>query len=295
MAQHMIIKVAFQGEMKRLPVSSSIIFVELNNKLKSLFSIQQNVIMKYLDDENDLITLTNEDEMREAVRLAQRNNLVVRIHLFTSDQQNVAVEFNIKPKNLTNESTTIPSLLSSQLPLMAADSLGASPATPMVVPVNEKERQKEKLPVVEEKPVLPNGYVTINQRTAQLSEQTATRCSQLAEEISNKTAKTCEEITKKCTKLSQNIPTPSERIDNNCAALAERTVACCDSLSNATSAKCNFLADSISSKTEEYSKIGASLDAHTGELGKRWATLADDTTARMNALSAAITQKLLAL
>jgi len=75
------IKFQFNGDIRRVKVSSKISYTEVLELITSLFKIQSDLIqMKYKDNENDLCTICSEQELREAF-IAKKDNELLRLEL----------------------------------------------------------------------------------------------------------------------------------------------------------------------------------------------------------------------
>jgi len=66
----LVLKTEFNGDVRRIPIPVNISFVELYQKIQKIYGFTSNFIFKYLDDENDLITIGSEEELEEAVRIS---------------------------------------------------------------------------------------------------------------------------------------------------------------------------------------------------------------------------------
>jgi hypothetical protein len=73
------VKVALNGEFRRFLLTEPT-FINLENTVKSLFSLEAPVTLKFLDDEKDWVLLTNDNELLYAIDLAG-SPLRVDIHI----------------------------------------------------------------------------------------------------------------------------------------------------------------------------------------------------------------------
>lgn len=298
---HLIVKVCHQGEIKRVAVNLAIPLDELRIKLATLFNQPTGtpVVLKYLDDENDLITLSQEEELQEAVRLAQKNNLVLRVHMFLPNQPLPAADFKVARTSRAD----VPSLLSSQLPVLtnsiATTALSASSSSVSSAPAAASSAPVLSVIVVE-RHYLPVSQ--IGQRTAAISTETSALVEKNAAEVSSKTAHmsdvTSQTVTDVARKTQANVELlskPSSQVTN----AADLTVGTCESVSEATSAKVSALADVIAvqmaKQAEHASQANAQNAAQNAELSRHWAVIASDTASRVDELSAALVQRLLSL
>jgi hypothetical protein len=289
----LIVKVCHQGEIKRVAVPLAVALAELRIKLATLFGLPTGtpVILKYLDDENDLITLGEDEELQEAVRLAQRANLVLRVHMFLPNQPMPAVDFRRSAASSSSSSAPVPSLLSSQLPQLtsalsstAAAAVAASPSGSSV-PVS--------LSVI----VVEHHHGAIAQRTATLSSATSALVEKNAAEVTAKTQQQADQTATVVEDLSRQTSARVEQLAPALAVsvLADRTANQCEGVAQVTTNKVNALADVVAVEVTRLSEKAAQPNPQIAELDRRWAVVASDTAARVNELSAALVQRLMNL
>jgi hypothetical protein len=69
-----VLKLYYNNEIRRIALSEKVSFSTLTNLVKELFSSSKllgNFVLKYLDNEEDVITVASDQELSEAFRLAQ--------------------------------------------------------------------------------------------------------------------------------------------------------------------------------------------------------------------------------
>lgn len=67
-----VLKFYFSNEIRRIALSEQVSFANLSELVRSLFpSLSGKFVLKYRDNENDLITVTSDQELAEAFRVAQ--------------------------------------------------------------------------------------------------------------------------------------------------------------------------------------------------------------------------------
>lgn len=294
---HLIVKVCHQGEIKRVAVSLAIPLDELRIKLATLFNLPTGtpVVLKYLDDENDLITLSQEEELQEAVRLAQKNNLVLRVHMFLPNQAVPVADFKVTRASRAD----VPALLSSQLPVLT-NSIPASTAL-SVSSVPAPAAAASAVPsapvlsvIVVERHYLPNSL--IGQRTAAISTETTALVEKNAADVASKTALvsdiTAQAVDDVARKTQANVELMAQ---SQASKAAEQTAGTCESVSQNTSAKVSALADIVAVQMAKQAESASRANANNAELDRHWAVIASDTAARVDELSAALVQRLLSL
>lgn len=68
------VKAKFEGQCRRFKVNSTLTFKQFLIQIESMFQKSfslENVTFKYVDDENDIVDLTNEEEYKEAIRITE--------------------------------------------------------------------------------------------------------------------------------------------------------------------------------------------------------------------------------
>jgi len=84
------IKSTFNGDIRRISVSSKITLEELRIKLSSLYSrFNIDTIIKYVDDEDDFITISTKEDLIEGIRIINSmETKILRIELIDKEHQN---------------------------------------------------------------------------------------------------------------------------------------------------------------------------------------------------------------
>jgi next-to-BRCA1 protein 1 len=90
-----ILKLNFDEDTRRFSLERAPDFAELVNLARSLFNIQ-NPAFRYQDDEKDMITVTSDMELREAVNLAKKTNSILKV--FVSDRNKAQTKPAETPK-----------------------------------------------------------------------------------------------------------------------------------------------------------------------------------------------------
>lgn len=286
---HLIVKVCHQGEIKRVAVNLDIPLAELRIKLATLFNMPTGtpVILKYLDDENDLITLGEDEEFAEAVRLARNNNLVLRVHMFLPNQPIPATNFKHTLTH-SNNANPAPALLSSQLPLFSSTSASPTAAAAAAAPSLSV--------IVVERHYFPLSQ--ISQRTATVSNETTALVEKNASEVSSKTAVTSDATALTMEGVARQTQLHVEKISlpaGNVSALSDKTADNCESLARSTSDKVSALADVVAMQMAKHAERAAEANANNTERERHWAIIASDTASRVDELSAALVQRLMSL
>lgn len=94
------VKALYNGERRRFSVPDAVSFAQLQSQLCSTFTVG-GMAIKYRDGENDLITITCDDELREAIVADE----ILRIELVPDSTSNVPV---VNISRAQNEHTTDP-------------------------------------------------------------------------------------------------------------------------------------------------------------------------------------------
>jgi small-conductance mechanosensitive channel len=81
------VKAKFQSEIRRFALPASSSWTTLEKTLGSLFSISEPIVVKYLDDEEDLCTISSQEEFNFALAMLKSP---LRIHIFLAGEKNVA-------------------------------------------------------------------------------------------------------------------------------------------------------------------------------------------------------------
>jgi len=138
------VKAKFQNEIRRFALPAASSWTTLETTLGSLFSISEPIVVKYLDDEDDLCTISSQDELNFAIAM-QKSPL--RIHIFQVGS----------PKQ--QEQVQAPLSLSSSRPRLHPNAPAFQPAIPPALPpqfekptpCQKGERMQAKLAQLEEK------------------------------------------------------------------------------------------------------------------------------------------------
>lgn len=113
-----ILKVKFQDETRRLTLDNFPNYVELLGTLKQLFPNLnfESISLRYMDDDDELVTISCDLELKEAQRLVEKTNV---LRLFLSG---ISLQFNLMPKYLllAEKSNAVPNInansINAQIP-----------------------------------------------------------------------------------------------------------------------------------------------------------------------------------
>eukprot|EP00456_Euglypha_rotunda_P006049 TRINITY_DN1102_c0_g1_i16.p1 TRINITY_DN1102_c0_g1~~TRINITY_DN1102_c0_g1_i16.p1 ORF type:complete len:227 (-),score=53.66 TRINITY_DN1102_c0_g1_i16:21-701(-) len=79
------IEVQFQDKSETTTIpKTGITLLQLKEKVASMFSLPKEFILKYLDDEGDAVTMTEQEELNDALQLAQEGQVLVIVAVPTS-------------------------------------------------------------------------------------------------------------------------------------------------------------------------------------------------------------------
>jgi len=96
------IEVTYEASSRVLGLQWQPKFEELKDVLSSLFpGLPEEYLLKYKDEDNDLITLTSNEELMEAVDTAQRQSRNLSIHVFAKTKSSSAVFQPASPPSST--------------------------------------------------------------------------------------------------------------------------------------------------------------------------------------------------
>eukprot|EP00026_Physarum_polycephalum_P006536 Phypoly_transcript_06584.p1 GENE.Phypoly_transcript_06584~~Phypoly_transcript_06584.p1 ORF type:complete len:510 (+),score=78.76 Phypoly_transcript_06584:83-1531(+) len=105
-----VLKIKFQEDTRRISLERAPEFHELTQIAKQLFGVQ-DPHFKYEDDEKDLVTITSNIELREAIAVSAKTNSILRI--FLNDKS--AVKTNDTPTTIPSSTIPLPQLMQSML------------------------------------------------------------------------------------------------------------------------------------------------------------------------------------
>jgi len=86
----LVVKVKYGEDTRRVTLDATPTFTDLNNLLCKLFNLSQFNV-KYLDDDGDLVTLSSDIELNEAIKVASKDS-VLRLFLFDGNSNKVPAE-----------------------------------------------------------------------------------------------------------------------------------------------------------------------------------------------------------
>jgi len=97
----LVIKAVLKDEMRRFSLEQGS-YSSLMNNIRSTFNIPDvgSLVIKYIDDEGDRITISSEQEFSEAARIARNHNAVLKVF--------ITEKFSSYPSNSVDVSSTVP-------------------------------------------------------------------------------------------------------------------------------------------------------------------------------------------
>jgi len=86
-ANTFVVKSTFNGDMRRFSCAEASTYKQLVETLSGMYGVTGQVTLKYTDDENDLITMSSDAELKEAIHLSKG---IVRVIVAQKDVQDGA-------------------------------------------------------------------------------------------------------------------------------------------------------------------------------------------------------------
>lgn len=79
----LVLKISYNDDIRRVSLENTSNFAQLTTIIRNLFKFGPNaeLVVKYEDDEKDLVTITSDLELKEAVGLASKTNSVLRLYV----------------------------------------------------------------------------------------------------------------------------------------------------------------------------------------------------------------------
>jgi len=131
---NIILKADYQGELRRVSMPLNFSLSDLLPRLYQMFNVprEKGLIVKYVDDENDLVMLDSNDELSEALRQCIASSAyVLRLFLSPSDRKSMLTLPESAPSAVATSSTMSNSLLfSGQLPPLVPLPVKTTDTTP---------------------------------------------------------------------------------------------------------------------------------------------------------------------
>jgi hypothetical protein len=235
-------------------------------------------MIKYYDDEGDLVSIETDEELHEASRLAKSHSNVLRLELFvkrdhakTNPSRPIReenVEQSVSLSNLDNSLTPLTdsikcsSIYASQLPVLPQTLKRAASNEPTPAPEHKKQRTDDALTASARRGALTQSCALmssqIKDECSELSSRTATDCTTAAQLISSQCRVTSEQMAL------------SMRGHESTAGLAESTSEHCQLLSQEISKQCELEVNATSKLSRAES---ASTSHSTQELSNQIARL----------------------
>jgi len=299
MASSVTLKVDFNGDLRRVSLPHMVTLAELRQKVATLFALPAELlILKYIDDENDLITLDAEDEMKEALRQSGAAARALRVFAFLSNEP----RRQLAAAAASSAPAATPVLCSAALTASLAGSSvtahrAATPPAPQAAPsasaTGPSEDTSDALPCGDTA-AAHQSKVKISERTAQLVEQTSERMISIAKEIEASTSTLCNETAVLCSEISskQAAKTHDAAINlEKYSKLSMDTATRVASLSEEIAARCSRLAQEMSARQASSAQL-ASAASMQPKMQSELRKLSDATSARVEALSADMSRRL---
>lgn len=93
------VKAIFDGEIRRFSLLKDAKYIQFYEQLCTLFS-SSNLIVKYTDDEGDLVALESDVELAEAISIADKEDALLRISVGVIDE---TTETKVPPPTVSTE------------------------------------------------------------------------------------------------------------------------------------------------------------------------------------------------
>jgi hypothetical protein len=299
------IKVDFNGDLRRLSLPTSLSLAELRLKVAAIFGLDASLlILKYIDDENDLITLDGEDEMKEALRQCSVTSRALRLFSFVSNEprrQLAAAAACSAPTTSTvlSSAALTASLATNAAAVAAAPSPAAEcPPAPTAESTTALASSSDSIPEApcNDTAAAHQSKVKISERTAQLVEQTSERMISIAKEIEVSTSTLCNETAMLCSEISTKQAAKTFDAAMNLekySKLSMDTAARVATLSEEIAARCSRLAEEMSARQASSAQLAAASSAlMQPKMQSDLRKLSDATSARVGELSADMSRRL---
>lgn len=210
MRESIPIKIVYNTEIRRVPICTSLEFEDLKTYVKQLFPSLVKFLFKYVDEEGDKVTVTNNSELSEALRIAQDSKSIFRLLVIPTEvppeikEKIVEIIETIPIQELEADSANekiqsqLPTPLINALPDFVQDQIG------QIVEVEKKKRITEICKEVSLN--IFNECNAISEETTKnsipLAQSISATCKALAEEIAAETKR----ITKETSETNIAIP-----------------------------------------------------------------------------------------
>jgi len=262
----LVLKTEFNGDVRRITIAANISFNEISMKVCKLYGFAACVILKYLDDENDLITIGSDEELEEAYRIGIARK-ILRLFVSVGD---APLPISLVPDVAKSKVAETPVLIAQW---------------PIVVPIETKSVPIAIPLSLSSSPLVYDANSPLLLRQQSLIESTSARVNQLSEEINQKTAKLSNE---QAIKPSHPVYIVPGEFITHINSLSSKTADMCTALSDKISAKQAELADlTLASSPELRSKL-LEIETNCNELSRK-------TNERCHDISTSLYQKLMSL
>jgi len=223
-----IIKVKDRDDIRRLCIPRSTDFEHLKSVFAQLFGLDVFVI-KYVDDENDLITLSCDEEVQEALRLT-KENAILRMYISRLDGAalNVSSFSNLSASSssipTTTERKAVTTITEKPSEVIISTTVTATEKIPVSAYTNDLAQKLAQIKFATEN--VASSSVSLSNQIAsdvsKLSEQTAAKAASITTEVIKKSEDLANKTSSKASELSKNIATSTAKISTQVAAVSEQ-------------------------------------------------------------------------
>jgi len=272
------VKIHFQNDYRRFSIPISATFEQLKEQIAQIYKITEEFTVKYIDDEGDLISLTTNSELIEAVRFA--NNQVppiLRLAIFANSSSECTTQEQQKQIIISADKKEEPSLSCTDIDTNASKEYPVIDISQWEAPKKEVVQSIQELPAHQPQSVqeLPAHHShaeikkTIAQETKDLSRETS-------KSVQNSSLSTVMETHKYSAAVMENYPTTenslvcselSKQIADVCRNLSKTTSELCETMSKMTTAESSTnIAAEINSMSNDTVKLCHKLSKETAEM-----------------------------
>eukprot|EP01090_Pellita_catalonica_P003541 TRINITY_DN13209_c0_g1_i1.p1 TRINITY_DN13209_c0_g1~~TRINITY_DN13209_c0_g1_i1.p1 ORF type:complete len:371 (+),score=73.72 TRINITY_DN13209_c0_g1_i1:58-1113(+) len=314
------IKTKFEDDLRRFSVQDDVSFAQFSDEIKAHYGVEGAVLIKYFDDEGDLITITNDLELQAAfsfiktqvppiLRVSVYANVAVNLRISNQyptipvSQWDAPVkEKEVETKKIVAEAKSEPKI-EKKSPEKKQEPKKPEPVKKSE-PVNKSPRKGMSAQLVAEMDAFAQELSDISANAANDTLESSTQtldglrqdttasfnslaCSELSAQIAKECidlSKTTSQLCDKLAKVGVEESTTNSGVESEVEALSNDTVKICYRLSQQTSEMCAELSNAtnvLTKQAEEQRKSSLFLQKQSQELMR----LANSTTASASALS----------
>jgi len=322
MTQLVTIKCQLDDDLRRFSLSPTCTFEDLCKQLTSLYHIDESFLLKYSDDEGDLISVTTTEELIEAFRLSKDlRPPILRLHVYRTNkpserkptkeekpewdapkkQQKTPAE--VVMPTLKKDETPQPSTQKTEqieesneyppLPISEWDAPAKKPVLLVNVKVPQSLNAEEKIiPITISAQIQQQCTATsvdvakYSQETLQVALPFAGSYSHLSSNIAaqcKELANTTAEMSKRLASLQAEETLRTGTVSKEISDLSHATLRDCQKLSEATAALCQSLS---ASTLEDCKSFSAGSNARLVDTTSHLANLSEDIKGKCDQLSA---------